>query len=148
MPASVTPYLIVRNAAHALEFYAKAFGATVGLRLEEPGTGRIGHAEIDIDGARLMLADEFPELGLAGPETRGGTTVTLALSVDDVDALTGRAADAGARILAGPKDEFYGERNARIEDPFGHVWNVSMVIEAVSAEEMQRRYDEGGGENG
>lgn len=142
MATSITPYLIVRNAAEALEWYAKAFGATETLRLAEPGTGRIGHAEIAIDGARVMLADEFPEMEVVGPVTRGGTTVTLALVVDDVDSLTERAARAGATVLREPADEFYGDRCARLRDPFGHIWSISTRIEDVTAEEMQRRYDQ------
>lgn len=142
MTTRITPHLIVRDAARALEFYARAFGARTELRLDEPGSDRVGHAEISIDGARIMLADEFPEYDTAGPATRGGTTVTLHLEVDDVDAITARARAAGATILREPTDEFYGARSARVQDPFGHVWQISTMIEEMSEEEMQRRYDE------
>lgn len=141
MAATVTPYLIVRNAADALAFYAEAFGAIEELRLDEPGTGRIGHATIRIDGAMLMLADEFPEHGIVGPASLGATSVTLALEVPDVDALAARAVSAGATLIREPKDEFYGDRCGKLKDPFGHVWQISTRIENVEPAEMQRRYD-------
>ena len=140
MNVQACPYLTVRNAAAALDFYARAFDATEHLRLTEP-SGRIGHAEIRIGDALIMLADEYPEYGVVGPESRGGTTVSISLLVDDVDGFVKRAVDAGARVLRDVKDEFYGERTGRIEDPFGHAWQVATRIEDVSPEEMQRRYD-------
>lgn len=135
------PYLHVRDAAKAIEFYKEVFGATEKFRLNEPGTGRVGHAELEFGGATLMLADEFPECDLHGPQTVGQTTVTIHLHVDDADALIARAAAAGARIEREPKDEFYGERSGVVRDPFGHRWNIGHSIEEVTAEEMQRRYD-------
>jgi PhnB protein len=140
MTSKVIPYLHVKNAAGAIEFYQKAFGAVETLRLAEPD-GRIGHAEIQIDGARIMLADEFPEHGILGPQSLGGTSVGIHLTVPDVDALAERAVAAGAKLARPIKDEFYGERGGKLEDPFGHVWHVMTPIEEVSAEEMQRRYD-------
>jgi PhnB protein len=140
MSTLIIPYLHVKGAAAALEFYQKAFGAVETLRLAEPD-GRIGHAEIQIDGARLMLADEFPEHGILGPQSLGGTAVGIHLTVPDVDALAERAVAAGAKLTRPIKDEFYGERTAKLEDPFGHVWHVVTHLEDVSAEEMQRRYD-------
>lgn len=138
---SVTPYLRVRNATAALEFYTKAFGAVEEMRLVENPGGRIGHAQIRIGDGEIMLSDEYPELGIVGPQTLGGSSVGIGLSVQDVDAFTARAAKEGAKVLRGPQDEFYGERGAKLEDPFGHVWHVSTHIEDVSPEEMQRRYD-------
>jgi PhnB protein len=146
--AQIIPYLHIQGAARAIEFYRQAFGATEVLRLSEPD-GRIGHAEILIGGARIMLADEYPECGILGPRSLGGTSLSLHLTVPDVDAFAQRAVAAGAKLAKPIKDEFYGERGGRLEDPFGHVWQVMTRIEEVSPEEMQRRYDAllaGGGE--
>jgi len=140
MTAQIIPYLHVKGAARAIEFYQQAFGATEVLRLSEPG-GRIGHAEILIGSARIMLADEYPECGILGPQSLGGTSVSLHLTVPDVDAFARQAVAAGAKLAKPIKDEFYGERGGRLEDPFGHVWQVMTRIEEVSPEEMQRRYD-------
>ena len=134
-------YLHVRDAEQAIDFYAAAFGAREKVRLTEPG-GRIGHAELDFDGKTLMLADEFPEYGIAGPETIGGSAVTIHLHVDDADEVIRRAVDAGARIEMEPKDHFHGERSGAVRDPFGHRWTIGHSIEEVSPEEMQRRYNE------
>jgi PhnB protein len=138
--AQIIPYLHVKGAARAIEFYRQAFGATEVLRLSEPD-GRIGHAEILIGGARIMLADEYPEHGIRGPLSLGGTSVSLHLTVPDVDAFARQAVAAGAKLAKPVQDEFYGERGGRLEDPFGHVWQVMTPIEKVSPEEMQRRYD-------
>ncbi len=135
------PYLHVRGAAKAIEFYKDVFGATEKFRLNEPGSDRIGHAELEFGGATLMLADEFPECGIRGPESVGETTVTIHLHVDDADAVVARAAAAGATIEREPKDEFYGERSGVVRDPFGHRWNIGHSIETVTPDEMQRRYD-------
>lgn len=133
-----TPHLALRDAARAIEFYARAFAAVTTLRLDQPD-GRVGHAELRIGAARFMLADEFPEVGHVGPATLGGTTVTIAIHVEDVDALVERAVAAGATLLRPIKDEFYGERAASLQDPFGHRWRFSTRFEDVSPEEMQRR---------
>ncbi len=133
-------YLHVSNAAAALEFYQKAFGATEKLRLTEPG-GRIGHAELDFDGTTLMLADEYPEYGIRGPQSVGQTTVTLHLHVDDADAVIRQAVEAGATVEREAQDQFYGERSGCVRDPFGHRWNIGHHIEDVDVAEMQRRYD-------
>ena len=134
-------HLCVENAVEAISFYEKAFGATEKFRLVEPG-GRIGHAELDFDGATLMLADEFPEIGVKSPPSIGGSPVTIYLQVDDADAVVGRAAQEGATIEMPPTDMFYGERMAVLQDPFGHRWNIGHTIEDVSPDEMQRRYNE------
>ena len=134
-------YLCVGNAVEAIAFYEKAFGATEKLRLVEPG-GRIGHAELDFDGATLMLADEFPEIGVKSPPSIGGSPVTIYLHVDDADAVVDCAVKAGATIEMPPTDMFYGERMAILHDPFGHRWNIGHTIEDVSPDEMQRRYNE------
>lgn len=135
------PYLHVRNAAQAIDFYTRAFGAQEKFRLTEP-SGRIGHAELDFGGMTLMLADEYPEFGIRGPQAAGETTVTIHLHVDNADEFIQRAAKAGAAIERPPQDEFYGERGGVVRDPFGHRWNIGHNIEEVSPSEMQRRYDE------
>jgi uncharacterized glyoxalase superfamily protein PhnB len=134
-------YLHVRNAAQAIEFYVKAFGAKEKFRLTEP-SGRIGHAELDFNGATLMLADEYPEYDINGPQTIGNTTVTLHLHVDNADEMIKRAVDAGARLEREPQDQFYGERSGCVRDPFGHRWNIGHSIEEVSPAEMQKRYSD------
>jgi uncharacterized glyoxalase superfamily protein PhnB len=132
-------YLHVKDAAKAIEFYSKAFGAKEEFRLTEP-SGRIGHAELDFGGTTLMLADEFPEYGLKGPTAFGATTVSIHIHVDDADEVIRRAVDAGGSIVIEPKDQFYGERSGRVRDPFGHEWNIGHHLEEVSPDEMQRRY--------
>lgn len=134
-------YLRLRNAAEAIDFYTKAFGAREKFRLTEP-SGRIGHAELDFGGTTLMLSDEYPELGVKGPQTVGGTTTSIHLHVDDADEVVRRAVAAGAEILRQPQDQFYGERSGTVRDPFGHEWNIGHEIEKVTPDEMQRRYDE------
>ena len=136
----LTPYLIVKGAAEALDFYKQAFGAVEEMRLTDPA-GRIGHAEIRIGQSPLMLADEHPEFGALGPATLGGSPVTLHLEVADADAAADRAVAAGATLLRPVADQFHGNRSGMVADPFGHKWFLSAGIEAVSAEEMQRRYD-------
>lgn len=133
-----TPYLIVRDGAEAIEFYVRAFGAREQLRLDMPD-GRVGHAQLVVGAAKFMLAEEFPELGYVGPATLGGTTVGIQIYVEDVDALAGRAIAAGATLKRPIKDEFYGDRVAQLEDPFGHRWNFCTRIEEVSLDEMKRR---------
>jgi PhnB protein len=136
--ASVTPYLIVRDAARALEFYKKAFGAIELMRFSGPD-GRIGHAEIKIGEGVVMLADESPEMGHKGPQTLGGTPVSLMFYVADVDARFAKALAAGGVVKNALKDQFYGDRSGTITDPFGHVWTIATHTEDVTPEEMQRR---------
>lgn len=132
-------YLRVKDAPRAIEFYARAFGATEKFRLVEPG-GRVGHAELDFGGTVVMLSEEYPEFGIRGPGSVGATTVSIHLHVDDADALIRRAVDAGAAIVREPQDHFYGERSGTVRDPFGHEWNIGHSLEELSPEEMQRRY--------
>lgn len=134
-------YICCKNAAAAIDFYVKAFDAREKMRLTEP-SGRIGHAELDFGGTTLMLADEFPEYGLRGPEPARGTAVSIHLHVDNADDVIQRAVKAGATIEIEPKDHFYGERSGCIRDPFGHRWLIGHHIEDVSAAEMQHRYTE------
>jgi PhnB protein len=137
----VYPYLRVHSAAEAIAFYARAFGATEIFRLTEP-TGRIGHAEIRIGPTTLMLSDEYPEHGITGPRTLGGTSFSIHLHVTDVDEAFEQAVRAGAAVVRPLKDQFYGERSGTVRDPFGHEWLLGQNIESVSTDEMQRRYTE------
>ena len=138
---TVTPYLIVADAARALAFYRQAFGATERLKLEGPG-GRIMHAEIGLGDSTVMLADECPETGARGPRSLGGTPVHLLLYVQDVDAQVRRAVEAGAQVVRPVKDQFYGDRSGTVEDPFGHSWTLATHVEDVPPEETRRRFDE------
>jgi PhnB protein len=140
--STLTPYLSVTKAAQMIDFYKKVFGAVETMRLNQPD-GRVGHAELTINGASIMLADEFPETGFLSPKTLGGTRspVSIHLYVEDVDDVYKRALAAGAISLREPADQFYGERNAQVRDPSGHCWDISARIEEVSPEEMQRRFN-------
>jgi PhnB protein len=133
------PYLCVSNAAKAIEFYEKAFGAKEKFRLTEP-SGRIGHAEMDFAGMTLMLSDEFPEYGIRSASTIGATAVTIHLHVDNADTMVAKAVECGAILEGAVQDAFYGERGGAVRDPFGHRWLIGHSIEDVSPEEMQRRY--------
>ena len=135
---SVTPYLIVDDAARAMEFYKRAFGATEVFRWEAPD-GRVGHAEIKIGDSHVMLADEHPEIGARGPRSIGGSPISLLLYVEDVDATVGQAVEAGARLTRPVANQFYGDRTGGVEDPFGHVWHVATHVEDVPPEELEKR---------
>jgi len=139
----VFSYLRIRGAADAIEFYRRAFGATEKYRLVEPGTGRIGHAELDFGGTTVMLSDEFPEHGIVGPEPEAAmrNNVTLHLHVDDADVMVAQAIAAGATLVRPVADAFYGERGGVVRDPFGHDWLIGHALEEVTPAEMQRRYD-------
>ncbi|MBK9088791.1 MAG: VOC family protein [Holophagales bacterium] len=135
---TVTPYIVVKGAAEALDFYAKAFGAEEVVRMPGPG-GSVMHAEVKIGDSMLMLSDEFPDWGQLGPISRGGTTCTMMLYVENCDASFQRAVDAGCAVTSPPKDEFWGDRFAKVTDPFGHQWAFATHIEDVSPEEMTKR---------
>ena len=128
---TVTPYLIVADAAGALDFYRKAFGATESMRMAGPG-GRVMHAEITIGDSTLMLADEFPEMGVRGPRSYGGTPVSLLLYNEDVDALFDRAVAAGARPVIPPENTPFHTRRARVLDPGGQEWSFGTYEPGVS----------------
>jgi PhnB protein len=135
---TVTPYLAIKNAAEALEFYKKGFGAVERYKLLLPD-GRVGHAEIQLGDSIVMLSDEFPEYGGKAPETLGGSPVNIHLYVEDVDAFFERALAAGAHARKPVMDQFYGDRSGQLEDPFGHLWWVATHTEDVAPEEMQKR---------
>jgi PhnB protein len=135
---TATPYLIVKDASQAIEFYKKAFGATEVMRFKQPD-GRVGHAEIKIGDSYIMLADEFPEMGARSPQSLGGLPVSILLYVEDVDALAKQAIGAGAKVVRPVKDQFYGDRSGSFEDPSGHQWHIATHVEDVPMEEMQKR---------
>lgn len=138
----ITPYLCVDGASAAIEFYSEVFGATERMRMDDPD-GRIGHAELQLGDSVLMLADEYPDLGIRGPKTIGGTPVTMSVYVEDVDSVVDRAVKAGAKMLRPVEEKFYGDRAGQFEDPFGHRWSVATHVEDMSPEEMAKRAAEG-----
>jgi PhnB protein len=135
---AVTPYLSIRGAAQAIDFYKKAFGAKEIMRIDGP-EGKLGHCEIQIGDSRVMLADEYESMQFLGPQSRGGTTVQIHLYVPDVDSTVARAAAAGGRVIRPVEDQFYGDRAGAIEDPFGHRWHIATHKEEVSIAEAKRR---------
>jgi PhnB protein len=133
-----TPYLIIRDAARAVDFYRNAFDAIEVVRLEG-ADGRIAHCEIKIGEASILLADEWEGVGATSPSALGGSPVIIHLEVDDVDTIAKRAVDAGAKVIFPVQDQFYGERAGRVQDPFGHLWLLSTKIESVPPPEMRKR---------
>jgi PhnB protein len=136
---TATPYLIVHDAARAIDFYTRAFDATELMRFADP-SGRVGHAEIKIGNSPIMLADECPEMGHRSPQSLGGAAVSILLYVKDVDALFSQALAAGATVRQPVADQFYGDRSGTLEDPFGHVWTLATHQEDVSLEEIHQRF--------
>ena len=135
---AVTPYLIVADAAAAISFYQRAFGASERMRHAAPD-GKIGHAELTIGDSVIMLADEYPEHNARAPAAFGGSPVTLHVYVENVDAVVERATAAGATATRPVEDQFYGDRSGSVTDPFGHVWHIATHIEDVSPDEIARR---------
>jgi PhnB protein len=131
--------LRVKSTPEAIAFYERAFGAREKYRLVEP-SGRVGHAELDFGGTTIMISDEYPELGIRGPQSIGATSFGIHLHVDDCDAMLERAVAAGGKLIRPASDAFYGERSGTVRDPFGHEWNLGHELEKVEPEEMQRRY--------
>jgi PhnB protein len=134
----VTPYLAIDGASAAIDFYSKIFGATERMRMPAPD-GKIGHAELQIGGSLIMLADEHPEMGVLGPKSIGGTPVTISVYVEDVDDVYKRALKEGATSLRSVENQFYGDRSGQFEDPFGHRWSVATHVEDVPPDEMAKR---------
>ena len=135
---TVTPYLIIKGAADAIDFYKHAFGATEMLRMADP-QGRVGHAEIKIGDSVIMLADEHPAMGYRSPRSLGGSSISILLYLEDVDGVFERAVKHGAKAQRPVENQFYGDRSGTLEDPFGHVWTVATHVEDVPPEEMKRR---------
>lgn len=134
---SVTPYLIVKGGAEAIDYYKKAFGAVELFRMDHGG--KIGHAEIKIGDSPIMLADEYPEMKYLSPKTLGGTPVSIMIYVEDVDTVYNQALAAGGTEVKALQDQFYGDRSGTLTDPFGHVWTVATHKEDVTEEEMAER---------
>lgn len=133
----VTPYLICKNAEAAIDFYKRAFGATELYRIG--AAGMVGHAELKIGNSVIMLADEYPDMGAVGPETIGGTPLSLMIYVEDVDGFTKKAIAEGLEVLRPVQDQFYGDRSGQFKDPFGHKWVFGTRIENLTPEEIQKR---------
>jgi len=137
---AVTPYLTVKNAAEAIEFYKRAFGAQERMRMPMPG-GKVGHAELQIRDSIVMLADEFPDCGNQSPDTLGGSPVGFALYVENVDQAFKRAVDAGATVKDQVENKFWGDRSGSVIDPFGHMWMLLQHVEDVAPQEMKKRME-------
>ncbi len=138
---AMTPYLIVNDYPAALAFYQSAFGAAEDFRLSEP-SGKVGHAELKILGATVMMAEEYPDFGAVSAQSVGGCPITLHVYVADVDAVVARAEQAGATVMRKVRDEFFGHRTGTLVDPFGYKWTIATQIEDVSPEEMQSRWND------
>ena len=136
---TLSPALAVRNAAEAIEFYKRAFGAQELFRMTAPDGQAVWHAEIQIGDSRLMLGDEMPDMGVRAPTSLGGSPVSLHLYVEDADATFQRALDAGATVSMPIEDAFWGDRYGKVTDPFGHEWSIAAHQEDVSEEEIRRR---------
>jgi PhnB protein len=137
---AITPYLIIKGAANAIDYYKRAFGAVELMRVPGPD-GKIGHAEIRIGDSTVMLADEHAELNQRSPQSLGGTPVSLLVYVERVDEVFKRAVTSGAKELRPVKDQFYGDRSGTLQDPFGHTWTVATHVEDIPPEEMRRRLE-------
>jgi PhnB protein len=135
---SVTPYLFIRGAGGAIDFYKKVFGATEIVRMAGP-IGQIMHAELKIGDSIIMLADENPKMGAMSPQTAGGISVSIHVYIENVDDVVQKAVDSGARLLRPVQNQFYGDRSGTLIDPFGHMWSVATHVEDVSPEEMKKR---------
>jgi len=135
--SSITPYLAIRGAAEAIEFYKKAFGAMELMRMPGPA-GKLGHVEIKVGDSKVMLADESEKMNFLGPQARGGTPVHIHVYVKDVDATVAKAVELGAKMMRQVQDMFYGDRTGAIEDPFGHFWHIATHVRDVSIAEMKR----------
>jgi PhnB protein len=137
---TVTPYLVIKGAAKAIEYYKEVFGAEEKFRMNGPD-GRVGHAELRIGDSQIMLADENPGMGQghSSATTMGGSPVSIHLYIQDVDHVVERAVAAGAKILKPVQDQFYGDRTGFLQDPFGHYWSVATHVEDVSPQEMEER---------
>ena len=135
---TVTPYLVIKGAAQAIEYYKKVFGATVVVRMDGPD-GRVMHSELQIGSSRIMLADENQSMGATSATTIGNSPVSLYLYLPDVDKVVDKAVAEGAKILKPVQDQFYGDRSGFLQDPFGHFWGIATHIEEVSPQEMKER---------
>lgn len=135
---SITPYLIMSDAQKAINFYQRVFGAKVSMKMDKPG-GKIDHAEMVIGDAKIMLADECPEMGARAPQAYGGSAVSIHLYIKDVDGVVKKAVDAGAKLLMPVQNMYYGDRSGAVEDPFGHKWHIATHVEDVTPAMMKKR---------
>ena len=135
---TLTPYLAVDDAALAIDFYKRAFGAKERVRMDAPG-GKIGHAELEIGDSLVMLADPFPQASTRPPKELGGTSASVFMYVEDVDAVVSQAVEAGATVTMEVADQFWGDRFGTVTDPFGHVWSIATHVEDVPPEEIAER---------
>jgi len=135
---TVTPYLVIKGAAKAIDYYKNVFGATVVVRMDGPN-GMVGHAELQIGDSRIMLADENPQMGNRSAESIGASPVSLYVYLPDCDAVVAKAVAAGAKTLKQVENQFYGDRSGFIQDPFGHLWGIATHMEDVSPQEMKER---------
>ncbi len=140
-PQELCPYLAVKGAQAAIDFYTKAFGAQLDFKLVDPSDGRIGHAELHFGATRVFMSDEYPDFGAVGPESLGGSPVKFHLDVADADSFVEQAVAAGATVLRAVKLEFHGHRSGLLADPFGYSWFVTSKVEEVSPAQMQQRWD-------
>lgn len=134
---SITPVLIVKNGDEAIEFYKKGFGVQERGRMNGPD-GRVAHAELKLGDSVFMLSDEYPEMDCHSPKTIGGSPVSMYVYVDDVDSFFDKAISAGAKVLDPVKDQFWGDRHGRLEDPFGHLWSIATHKKDLSEDEMKK----------
>jgi PhnB protein len=135
---TVSPYLAVEDAAAAIEFYKRAFGAKERVRMDAPG-GKIGHAELEIGDSVVMLSDPFPQSSTKPPKELGGTSTSVMLYVEDVDEVFKQAVDAGAKVTMEVENQFWGDRFGSVTDPFGHAWSIATHVEDVPPEEIEER---------
>jgi len=138
---TLTPYLAVDDAAQAIEYYKKAFGAKERMRMDAP-EGKIGHAELEIGDSVVMLSDPFPQASTRPPKELGGTSASVFMYVEDVDAVVKQAVDAGATVTMEVADQFWGDRFGTVADPYGHLWSIATHVEAVTPEQMAERAKE------
>jgi PhnB protein len=136
--STISPYLAVDDAAEAIAYYKKAFGAEETVRMDAPD-GKIGHAELKIGDSHVMLSDPFPQASTTPPKELGGTSASIFMYVDDVDAVVQKAVDAGATVTMEVEDQFWGDRFGSITDPFGHIWSIATHVEDLTPQEIEER---------
>ena len=136
--STISPYLAVDDAAEAIAYYKKAFGAEETVRMDAPD-GKIGHAELKIADSHVMLSDPFPQASTTPPKELGGTSASIFMYVEDVDAVVQQAVGAGATVTMEVEDQFWGDRFGSITDPFGHIWSIATHVEDLTPEEIEER---------
>lgn len=140
--SSITPYLAIKDAGKAIDFYKQVFGATERMRFADPQSGQVHHAELQIGDSVIMLAEEHPQMDFFAPKNNSRPPVGIHLYVEHVDKVFEKAVNAGAKVIRPLADQFFGDRSGMVQDPYGHVWNISTHVEDVTPEEMTRRQQE------